>query len=223
MAFRSRCLFALALEEANVRTLHVSAFLVSVGLFLHSTSALAQSKFATSSAGGNDWSSPAKSKNYQLDANKRHLGIGLSMSGFIVGGRWEIANGGVAAMDVVWRRAFNNQKQNRIELGGLVRFAFTPDALLIGGGVPFRVVMKAHERLELGLGVELSYTRISFNLPFFPARNGFTGSTRFELGYLIDPAVSIGITPIAFSVIAGERVDSFVTYEPGVWMRFSPF
>jgi len=209
-----------------VKTMHVSAAFVGIGLFLQSASALAQSTtkssplLVASSGVDNDWSAPAKSDNYQFEANKRHLGIGLSMSGFIVGGRWEVANGGVMTMDVVWRRALN--RQNRFELGAMARFAFTPDALLVGAGIPFRLVLKMHERLEVNLGIELSYTRIIFDLPFFPPSNGLTGTGRWEIGYLLDPKVSIGITPLALSTVVGQRVDPLVTYEPGVWVRFSP-
>ena len=223
MAFRAGRVFALALEEADVRTLGVSAFLVGIGLFSQSSTAFAQSTTNSSKllVAGDDGSSVAQSKNYQEEANKRHMGIGLSMGGFIAGGRWEIANGGVVAMDVVWRRALN--RQTRFEVGGVARFAFTPDALLIGGGIPFRLVFKMHERLEANLGIELSYAQIQFDLPFFPSRHGFVSSLRWDIGYLLDSRFTIGITPVGFSAIAGDHVDPFVVYEPGVWARFSPF
>lgn len=218
MAFRAGRVFALALEEADVRTLVVSAVLVGIGLFLQSSTAFAQSSKLL--VAGDDKSSTGQSTNYQEEANKRQFGIGLSMGGFIAG-RWEIANGGVVAMDVVWRRALSNQ--SRFEVGGVARFAFTPDALLIGGGIPFRLVFKMHERLEANLGIELSYAQIRFDLPFFPSRHGFVSSLRWDIGYLLDPRVTIGITPVGFSAVLGDHVDPFVVYEPGVWARFSPF
>jgi opacity protein-like surface antigen len=213
-----------------VKTVRVAATVVGLGVIsplLLASPAFAQSTtqpsgllIASNGVGGNQAYS-AQSNNFQAEANKRHLGIGLSMSGFIVAGRWEIANGGMLAMDVVWRRALNTQY--RMELGGVARFAFTPDAILVGGGVPFRIVLKMDERFEMNLGLELSYTRIHFDLPFFPSRNGMTGTVRWDLGYFLDPKVSIGVTPIGFSAVAGDGVDAFVTYEPGVWARFSPF
>lgn len=202
-----------------MRTLGVSAVLVGVGLFLQSSIAFAQSSKLV--VAGNEGSSTAQSKSYQEEANKHHVGVGLSLSGFIVGGRWEIANGGVIAMDIVWRKSLN--RQTRFELGGLARFAFTPDAVLVGGGIPFRLVFKMHERLEANLGIELSYTRIHFDLPIFPPRNGFTSGIRWDIGYLLDSRLTVGITPVGFSGILGDKVDPFMVYEPGVWARFSPF
>jgi hypothetical protein len=226
VAFRAGSVLALAFEEADVKPSSICASFVGCGFFLLCSSAFAQSTaaqspaFATSSAAGKDWSSSSQLGNYQTRANKSHLGIGLSMSGFIVGGRWEIANGGVLGLDVVWRRALNNR--NRIEVGGLFRFSFTPDAALVGGGIPFRLVLGMSDRFETALGLELSYTRIYFNQPFFIPRNGFITTARWDIGYFVDPRLAIGITPIGFSVVAGGRVDPFVTYEPGIWARFSP-
>lgn len=186
------------------------------------------STFSTPSAKSDDWGSSSMETpltSPQERANKRHLGLGLSLAPLIVGGRWEVANGGVLAMDVVWRKAFhrrNEDRQTRIEVGGLGRLGFTPDAVLLGAGLPFRMVFGLDSRFESAVGIELSYTRFLFAEPFFTPRNGFTGTFRWDLGYVIDPAFSLGVSPLALSVIAGDGVKPFVTFEPGVWIRYSP-
>lgn len=146
--------------------------------------------------------------------------MGLTTSAFVVGGRWEVANGGIVEVDVAWRKAFN--KYQRIEVGAVGRFAFTPDASLIGGGIPVRGILRMHDHLEMNFELILSYTRIIFNDSFFPESNGFTPSLRWGIGYYVDKRVSIGANPLAFSVVTGERIDPFLTYEPGIFIRFSP-
>lgn len=186
------------------------------------------STFATSTAGSNDWSSSGRTetKSNQAAANKHHLGIGLNSSGLVVGGRWEVANGGVVEMDVVWRRAFNPNSSldhdSRIEVGGVGRLGFTADAVMVGAGIPFRLVLGTHRNFEMGFALHLTYTRIYFSEPIFVPANGFIPSIRWEWGFFVDRRLSLGITPVAFSVIMGERVDPFVTYEPGLWVRYSP-
>lgn len=175
--------------------------------------------FATSSAPTSDWTSPWHRKNNQDAANARHLGIGVTGAGFITG-RWEVANGGIFELDVVWRRAM--QTRYRLEVGGAFRMVSTRDALLLGGIVPFRFVAGVTDRVEMDLGLAMGYTRILFDQPFFASRNGFVMSAKWSLGYLVNSSVAFGITPLGLSVLAGERVDPVVTYEPAIWARFSP-
>jgi len=197
----------------------------ALGFLTNTNPAAAQStsssspSFATSSAADDAWSTP-KGRSFQEQANYRNLGMGLTTSGFIVGGRWEVANGGIVEIDVVWRKGFN--KHQRIEVGGIGRFAFTPDASLIGAGIPVRGVLRMHDRLDMNFELILSYTRIIFNAPLFPESNGFIPSLRWGIGYYVHPHVSIGVNPVAFSVVTGQRVDPFLTYEPGIFVRFSP-
>lgn len=228
LAFGACRVLARAFTEAHVNSANIFAASFGGVVLLCGSSAMAQGKFSTSSAKTNDWSSPADSSgntSYQSQANNRHVGLGLSLGALIVGGRWEVANGGLLSVDAVWRKNLdrhNLDRQNRIEVGGIGRFGFTPDAVLIGGGIPFRLVMGIHPQNELAFGLEFSYTRMIFNQPFFVPRNGFTATARIDFGHYFDPRVCVGITPLAFSVITGERVDAFVTYEPGMWVRFSP-
>lgn len=225
MARRSRGVSVLAFEEAEVKSTYVAGLVVGLLFGASTDPAWAQSSpstsptFATSSAADNPWST-SYGRNYQEDANGRNLGLGLTTSAFIVGGRWEVANGGIVELDVVWRKAFN--RYQRFEVGGIGRFAFTPDASLIGAGIPVRGILRMHERLEMVFELNLSYTRIIFNDSFFPESNAFTPSLRWGIGYYVDKRVSIGANPLAFSVVTGERVDPFVTYEPGIFIRFSP-
>jgi hypothetical protein len=204
-----------------VKSTYVAGLLAGLVLGFLTSPAEAQStpSFATSSAADDAWSTP-KSRSFQEQANYRHLGMGLTTSAFIVGGRWEVANGGIVEIDVVWRKGFS--KHQRIEVGGIGRFAFTPDASLIGGGIPVRGVLRMHDRLDMTFELILSYTRIIYNESFFPESNGFTPSLRWGIGYYVHPHVSIGVNPVAFSVVTGERVDAFLTYEPGAFIRFSP-
>lgn len=225
MARGSGGLSVLTVEEAEVKPTCVSGMIAGLVWGCLSNSAQAQTaptnspSFATSSATDDAWSTPRR-RNYQEDANGRNLGLGLTTSAFIVGGRWEVANGGIIELDVVWRKAFN--RHQRIEVGGIGRFAFTPDASLIGAGIPVRGILRMHERLEMNFELALCYTRIIFNDSFFPESNAFTPSLRWGIGYYVDKRVSIGANPLAFSVVTGERVDPFVTYEPGIFIRFSP-
>lgn len=225
MARGSRDLFVLAFEEADVKATCVSGIIAGLVWGLSASAAWAQStsgnspSFATSSASDDAWSTPTR-QNRQGAGNERKLGMGLTTSAFIVGGRWEVANGGIVELDVVWRKAFNAYQ--RIEVGGVGRFAFTPDASLIGGGVPLRGVLRTHDHFEMVFELMLSYTRIIFNDSFFPESNAFTPSLRWGMAYYVDPRVSIGANPLAFSVVTGQRVDPFVTYEPGIFIRFLP-
>lgn len=226
VAFRAARIFAAPLTEAKVNSSHLIAAWFGVSVIAVATSASAQSNtFSTSSAQSNDWSSSASKANRQERANKRNLGLGLSLGALVIGGRWEIANGGLLGLDVVWRRAFQTKdadRQTRIEVGGLGRLGFTPDAVLVGAGVPFRVVLGLDTRWETAVGVELSYTRMAFTEPFFQPRNGFTGTFRWDFGMVVEPAFSIGMTPLGLSVITGDGIRTFVAYEPGVWIRYSP-
>lgn len=208
-----------------MRTLRIFAAFAGVCCGLLSSPSFAQSPagqaptFATSSASTNDWSSSASSKSYQQGANKRHLAIGLTAGGLIAS-RWDVANGGVFGLDIVWRRALRSRM--RLEVGGMGRFGVTRDAALIGGGIPIRFVSGIGDRLETSMGLELSYMNMTFSQPFFVPRHGFIATTRWDFGFLVDPGLSFGITPVSLSVVTGQRVDPFVTYEPGIWVRFSP-
>src|SRR4051794_22177562 len=98
VATRARGVSAFTLEEAEVKTLNVSAAIVGVGLFLFSSSAFAQQMavdpptVAKSSTASNGWFSSDSTKDYQQETNKHLLGIGLSTGAFIVPWRWEVAN-----------------------------------------------------------------------------------------------------------------------------------
>ncbi len=201
--------------------------------------AFAQSSapFSTSSSGSNDWSSGEMSRpadwlsksppSKQAGANKQNLGIGLNTAGFVVGGgRWEVSNGGVVELDVVWRRAINPNSNlrhdSRIEVGAIGRLGFTPDAAMFGAGVPIRLVLGASDHVEMDFALHLTYARIYFTNDLFVPRNGFIPSIRWEIGYFVERRLSLGMTPFALSVVTGERVDPFVTYEPSLWIRYSP-
>jgi hypothetical protein len=226
VAFRPGRLFAFTLKETDVRKPRIPALLMGLSLFGLSSSAFAQSKMeqassdTTSGSSASDWSSPWEKADRQIQSNKRHLGIGLNTSGFIVPSRWEIANGGMVAMDVVWRLQW--QRRSRFEVGVLGRFSGTRDAVLVGAGVPFRLVLGVNELVETDLAVELSYARILFAQPFFAPRNAFISTIRWEVGFLLDPKLTVGLTPIGLSFVAGDKVNLFGTYEPGIWVRFSP-
>jgi hypothetical protein len=225
LAVRAGRLFAFAFEEAEVKTRRIFAACAGVCSLLLASPSFAQSStgqppsFATSGASGNDWSSSGSRKNYQHAANKRHLGIGLTAGGLIAG-RWDVANGGVFGLDIVWRRALRSHM--RLEVGGMGRFGVTRDAALIGGGIPIRFVSGIGNLFETTMGVELSYMNMIFSQPFFKPGHGFVATARWDIGYLVDPGFSFGITPFSLSLITGERVNPFVTYEPGIWLRFSP-
>ena len=206
----------------------ITAGLAGIGLLLFSLPSFAQvqakepSPFATSTSSNSDWSSPwqnNKNKDFQKTANEHHVGIGLTAGGFIAS-RWNVSNGGVFEMDLVWRRALKHEM--RIELGVFGRMVPTRDALAVGVGVPVRLVLRMTDRVEMDLGFGLGYTRIFFNEPFFTPRNGLIASARWSFGYFVDPRIAFGITPLGFTVLAGERIDAFVTYEPAIWARFSP-
>jgi len=211
-----------------VKTQHMTATLAGIGLLLCSLPSFAQvqaadpSPFATSSSSNSDWSSPwqnNKNKDYEKIANEHHIGVGLTAGGFIAS-PWYVSNGGVFELDLVWRHALKHQM--RIELGAFGRMAPTRDALLVGVGIPFRMVFRVSDRLEMDWGLGLGYTRIFFSEPFFVPRNGLVATARFSIGYFFDPRIALGITPLGMSVLAGERMDAFVTYEPAIWARFSP-
>jgi hypothetical protein len=228
VAGRSRGLSVFAFEEAEVKSTFFLPVGIGLGLTLvaypvhaqwgHWNSSSSPSN-PTSSVADKPWATP-NAGNFQEIANSRHLGLGLTTSGFIVGGRWEVANGGIVEIDVVWRKGFN--KYHRIEVGGIGRFAFTPDASLIGVGIPVRGILRMDDRLEMNFELILSYSRMIYNTSFFPASNGFIPSLRWGIGYYVDRRVAIGVNPLAFSVVTGERVDPFLTYEPGIFVRFSP-
>lgn len=225
MARRANRVRAFAFEEADVKTQRFFAALVGASILWLASPSFAQSTtgqsapFASSSASTNDWSSSGASKNDRHAANGRHLGIGLTAGGLIAG-RWSIANGGVFGLDIVWRRGFHPRM--RMEVGGMGRIGVTRDATLVGGGIPIRFVSSIGKRFETALGLELSYTNMIFSQPFFVPRHGFVGTSRWDMGVVVDPGLSVGITPVSLSLIAGQRVDPFVTYEPGLWIRYSP-
>jgi hypothetical protein len=201
-----------------------SAVLLWAWLLLPSI-ALAQTEGAASaqsSAAPPSLSSPwsTGSKDRQKAANKRHLAIGLAGGAFSAP-RWEITDGGLIAPEIVWRVPI--QPRHRLEVGVEGRFVRTFDTTHARVGVPFRFVFGMSELLEMDFTLALSYTRLLFELPYFVPRNGFTTRIGWGLGFVLAPSVSIGMTPIGFAFIAGERVESFVAYEPDIWVRFAPF
>jgi hypothetical protein len=230
LALRSSRVSFLAQSEATVRNTYISSAVVIGAWLLVPAIASAQagptasaqsssaSPLATPSSSSNPWSTGTKDK--QKEANKRHLAIGLSGGGFITP-RWEVKNGGVLELEILWR--FRVQPRHRFEVGVEGRFVGTGDTTHVGVGVPLRFVFGMSELLEMDFTMALSYTRLLFEQPFFVPRNAFTARLGWGFGFLVAPSLSVGATPLGFAFMAGERVEPFVAYEPSLWVRFAPF
>jgi len=156
----------------------------------------------------------------QVEFNKRRLGLGLFMGGFVVPGRWEISNGGVFGLEALYRIPTN--RRYRWEVGVEGRFVRTFDATHGGAGAVARFAFGLNRYVEMDATIVLSYSRIGFDLPFFASRNAMVAQSRWGVGLLLSRSVSLGITPMGGTVVLGDHVDPFFVYEPTLWVRFAP-
>lgn len=164
------------------------------------------------------WSSLKEDQ--QVEYNKRRLGLGVSVGGFFVPGRWEISNGASFGLEAMYRVPFD--RRFRFEVGADGRFVRTFDSTHAGAGAQGRIVFGLNRYVEMDVSATFSYSRVSFDLPFFASRNAFVAQARWGVGFLLSRYVSLGVTPLAATFMVGDHVDELFAFEPVMWARFAP-
>jgi hypothetical protein len=88
--------------------------------------------------------------------------------------------------------------------------------------LPLRYVAGLGRFAELDAAIIPFYSRVVFDARYFEPVNGF--GARFLLGidFPIVSRFALGVTPFAFGLMGGSRIDTLFTYEPRLSVKFTP-
>ena len=156
----------------------------------------------------------------QREMNGRMLGVGLSGGGYFAPGRFAVKDGATLELEVTWR--IPSSARQRAEIGLEGRYVRTDDVSQGGIGLPLRFVSGLGRFAELDAALIPFYTRVVFDSPYFEAANGFGARFQLGFGFPLVSRFSIGITPLAFGLMASPDIDVLFTYEPKVWVKLTP-